>query len=93
LILAGGAVGVAVVAEGGSSAIDRQREDLADGFSQRANLARRERIGCSQGVNARQPQRLVGVQIADARDEGLVEQERLDAALARAQFLGERRSV
>ena len=52
---------------------------------QPALIKRPERAGRAQRVEARRPKRLVGVDVADARDEGLVEEQRLEPSLAPAE--------
>src|SRR5580704_9782372 len=64
---------------------DRQRQDFANILmqSRRASLAesRRDR----QRMNPRQKQRLVDINVAHARQELLIEQQRLDLGLSRTQ--------
>ncbi len=51
------------------------------------HLVRRQRVGGAQRVEACPPQRLVGVDVADAGDERLVQQQRLEPRRAPAQPL------
>ena len=56
----------------------------ADGFVQAPDFGWRQRVGAPRWMVARQPERFIGVDVADAGHAGLVQQQRLDlAALVR----------
>ena len=62
----------------------------ADRGVQRALVGRLERRRAPQRMELRAPQRLVGVDVADAREERLVHEQRLEAAAPAADELPER---
>ena len=66
-----------VVVDGGAAALDRLGQDRADRLEEVPLVRRPEGRGRAERVEPRLPQRLVGVDVADARDERLVEEERL----------------
>ena len=78
------AVGRGVVVDGAAAPLDGLGQDRADRVVQVALVGRPERRGRAQRVKPRRPQRLVRVDVADAGQERLVEQERLEPALAPA---------
>src|SRR3990172_788925 len=79
---AGAAVRVLVVAEGGAAALDAEEEDAAHGGVQRLDLAGAQRRAEAARVDAGGEAGLVGVDVADAGDAPLVEDDRLDGRLA-----------
>jgi hypothetical protein len=85
------AVGVAEVVEGRAARVDARLERRDHGLAQRLELRPPQRADSPERVDARPPERLVGVDVAHARDALLGEQERLDwlaaAARQRAQRL------
>src|SRR5579862_2220781 len=76
------AVGCRVVVDRAASPFDRLGQDGADREVQAALVGRMERRGGTERMEARQPERLVGVDVADPGNERLVEHERLEARLA-----------
>jgi hypothetical protein len=71
---------VDVAAEAGPAAIDGCAADALDGGVQAAGLGVAEAARRAGRVDAGAVQDLVGVDVADARDGGLVERDRLDRA-------------
>ncbi len=74
------AVGRGVVVDGAAAALDRLGEDPPERLVEVALIGRPQRPSRPQRVEPGGPQRLVGVDVADAGDERLVEQERLQPA-------------
>ena len=74
------AVGVDVVSQGAASVIDRAAENQFDGAIEAEDLLASQPIGGDCGINPRVKERLVGVNVADAGDQTLIEQSRLDSA-------------
>ena len=85
LLLALRAVDVGVVAERGAAVGDAVFQNSADGGVQLATLGGTERTGGRFGIEARQVEGLVSVDVADPGDVGLIEQGRLDCNLPAAQ--------
>src|SRR5215217_8233767 len=81
------AVDHAVVAEGGAFAGDGVGEDLTDGAMESMGAAEADPAG--GGVDAGQPEGLVGVDVADAGDRALGEQVGLDRGAGGGQVTGE----
>ena len=85
------AVEVAEVVDRRAVGVDPLLQRLAHRLAQQRPLGARESAGLAQRVDLRAEQRLVRVDVADARDPLLVEQERLDgrarAACERVQVL------
>ena len=81
------AVGVAEVVDRGAAGVEARLQRRDDGVAQRRDLRALEPARLAQRVDARAKQRLVGVDVADARDPALVEQDGLDrrAPVARLQ--------
>ena len=79
------AVGRRVVVDRAAAPLDRLGQDRADRLEQAALVGRAERADGPQRMEPGRPQRLVGVDVADAGDERLVEQQWLEPALAAAQ--------
>jgi hypothetical protein len=84
------AVGRGVVVDRGATPDDRLGQDAAKLHPQPALVGGPERRGRPQRVQPRCPQRFVGVDVADARDERLVEEERLQSPLPRPKAAAER---
>ena len=84
------AVGGGVVVDRRTTALDRVGKDPAQRPVQPALVARPERSSRAQRVQARRPQRLVGIDVADAGDEGLVQEQRLEPTLPRPEPPAER---
>jgi len=77
------------IADGGAAQGDSFVKNFLQGFSQLSRLIRRT-FGCdTHGMNFRMPQALVGVDIADASQCALIEQESFDARFAGFQERGE----
>src|SRR3954447_4565901 len=74
--------GVAEVVDGGALRLDAELERLHHRVAQRARLLAVDAVGAPERVDARAEERLVGVDVADARDPLLVEQHRLDRGAA-----------
>jgi hypothetical protein len=83
---------VPVVVDRGALRVDAQLQRLDHGGAQRLDLCARQLAHRPQWVDPRAKERLVGVDVADAGDPLLVEQEGLDRLLApageRAQRVG-----
>jgi len=79
------------IAEGGAAVIDGALENGADRGVEPPDFSGCQRVGATPRMEARVPQRLVDVDVAESRDHGLIEQQRLEqplpAAKARAQRL------
>ena len=71
--------------EGGAALRQRLPQHVADAVEQVGDLGAGELVGGAGAVQPRPPQRLVGVDVADAADQGLVEQRPLDLGAAPAQ--------
>ena len=82
LILAGDAVGVdeLLVVERRTAVLDRLGEGLGDRAMQSTDLDRRERLGFAVEAQSRGVEDLVGVDVADARDDVLVREDGLESA-------------
>ena len=78
------AVGRGVVVDRAAAPLDRLGQDRPDRLVQAALVGGPERPGRPQRVEPRRPQRLVGVDVADAGEERLVEQQRLEPARSAA---------
>ena len=74
------AVGRRVVVDRAAATLDRLGQDGPDRVVQPSLVGRPERPGGPQRMEPRGPQRLVGVDVADAGQERLVEQQRLEPA-------------
>ena len=80
--VAGLAVGVDEVAEGGAALLDGFAEDLADGFDEAGEL-RAGKSGCGSGrADAGAEERFAGVDVANADDDLVVHDDLLDRSLA-----------
>ena len=77
------AIGRRVVVDRRAASLHRLGEDVADVSIQPSLVGRAQRARGPQRVEARTPQRLVGVDVADACEERLVDQQRLEPAAAR----------
>ena len=71
--------------EGRAALGQRLPQHVADAVEQVGDLAAGELVGGPGAVQPRAPQRLVGVDVADAADQGLVEQRPLDLGVPAAQ--------
>lgn len=81
------AAGVGVVAERAATGCDCAGEDEADGAGEGGELRLGERAGVRVRIDAGAEERFIGVDVADAGEGGLIEEERFDGAvriLARA---------
>ena len=67
--------------EGRAAGLERLRQHVTDRLEQPGHLAALERLGRPGPVQPGVPQRLVGVDVADAADQGLVEQRALDPGM------------
>ena len=65
--------GVAVVAEGRASRLDRGSDDPMDVLSESIALLLGQGIARTQGVNARAEEGFVGVDVPESGDRGLIE--------------------
>src|SRR4051812_19959716 len=81
------AVGMAEVVDRRTARAEARLERRDDRVAQRGDLAALQRARAAQRMDAGAKERLVGVDVADARDAALVQQQRLDrrAPLARLQ--------
>lgn len=77
---AGLAPDVLMAAKGGAAMFDAHFQHGADGFMQPGNFLWSQRFGPAQGMNTGAEERLIGVDVADAGHQALIEQERLDLA-------------
>src|SRR5579885_723446 len=87
LIAAVDAVAVPVVTDGRAAELDRPAQNQADLFCQTIELGGFQLAGGLRRVDAGLEQRLVGVDIPDAGDQGLIEQGRFDGLPAIAECL------
>jgi hypothetical protein len=78
------AVGVDVVGDGGAPELDGVFEDVAEGVAETGELGAGEATGVPTRADAGAEECFVGVDIADAVEERLVEQGGLDGGLATA---------
>jgi len=74
------AVGIDVIAQGASAMIDGAAEDQLDGAVQAIDLLASEAVGGGSGVDTAVEEGFIGIDVADAGDEALVEQGGLDGA-------------
>src|SRR5688572_24179997 len=86
---AGVAVGVHVVAERAAAVSDRAAEDLLDGASQVRHLLAREVAGEGEGVDLRNVERFIYIDVAEAGEESLVEQGGFDRTFRARELVGE----
>jgi len=82
LLLALRTVDIGVVAERCAAMGDSVLEDLANGLAQQPSFGRAQRAGRRFGIERREEEGCIGVDIADASDIAWVEQRRLDRLLA-----------
>ena len=73
---------MAEVVDRGALGVDALVEHLDDGVAERLDLRALQRADRPQRVDAGDEERLVRVDVADARDSLLVQDERLDGLLA-----------
>jgi len=78
----GNTVGVNVIRDGGATELDGLFENLLQGGAQVGEFVAREASGVAAGADAGVVQGLVGVDVADAVEKGLVEKRSLDRGLA-----------
>ena len=78
LVVACGAERIGVVADGGASGVDGGLEGGGDGVGDGAVMVGGELVAGVIGVDAGEVERFVGVDVADARDQALIEECRLD---------------
>ena len=78
LVVAGAAVCIDVVAQGGPAGADGACEGLADGPAEAAGLLAVEGASRLQRVDSGAKEGLVGIDVADAGDDLLIEQRRFD---------------
>ena len=90
-ILARLAVRADVVAEARAPVGDPFAQDLAHGAVETPDIAGVERVGRPQRMEPRAPERLIGVDVPDAGDEALVEQQRLQLRRSTSQPLRQAR--
>ncbi len=76
------AIGAGMVAQGGAAGLQRLFQNRADGLGERARAARRERAGEAARRQAGPEQGLADIDIAEARNDLLVEQRGLERGLA-----------
>ncbi len=76
------AIGAGMVAQGGAAGLQRLFQNRADGLRERAGAARRERAGEAARRQPGPEQGLADIDIAEARNDLLVEQRRLERGLA-----------
>src|SRR5262245_22222135 len=84
------AVAIAIVAQGAAAVLDSLEQRDPDAGVQPGDLVVVKTIAGAQRVELSEPQRLIGVDIADPCDHALVEQQRLELRAAAAQQCGER---
>src|SRR5439155_17989123 len=84
-------VGERVVPEGGSLACDARLERGAHGLVQPPELPGLEALGSAERMDPRAPERLVHVDISQARERALVEEHRLDRRAPPCKALSEPR--
>jgi hypothetical protein len=82
--------GFSVVAEAGALAGYPHRERIANPFPERAELGPRQRAGSTKRVDARPPERLVGVDVSHAGSGPLVEERGFDGCAPRLESRSER---
>ena len=75
------AVGRRVVVDRGAASLDRFCQHRPDRPVEPCLIRRAKALGATEGVQACLPEGLVGVDVANAGEEGLIEQQRLEAAL------------
>src|SRR3954471_6413194 len=76
------AAGVAVVVDRGAAGVDSRLQRRDDGVPQRLQMLRLHRAGGRERVQLGPEERLVGVDVADPGDAGLVEEKRLQRHLS-----------
>ena len=84
-----GAVGIDIVAEGAAAGVYGAAEDELDGLGELADLCVGEVVGGGEGVDGGDEERFIGVDVAEAGDEGLVEECGLDRAAGAGEELVE----
>ena len=78
-------VGVDVVGDGGAAELDGVGEDFDEGGAEAGEFGAGEAAGLAAGADAGAEEALVGVDVADAVEQGLVEQGGFDGGLAVAE--------
>src|SRR4051794_28707902 len=84
------AAGVAVVVDRGAAGVDPGLQRRDDPLAQRLQVLRLHRAGGRERVQLSAEERLVGVDVADAGDAGLVEEEGLQRRLPPRRHLSQR---
>ena len=79
------AVGIDVIGDGGASELDGVAENIDKRGAQAGEFGAGEARGLAGGTDGGAEERLVGVDVADAVEEGLVEQRGLDGRAARVE--------
>ena len=74
------AIGIDIVAQGAAAMVDGAAEDQFDGAIEAEDLLASQPIGGDGGMNPSVKERLVGVNVADAGDQTLIEQGGFDGA-------------
>ena len=82
---AGYTFGIYVIGDGGAAEFDGMFEDFDEGGAEAGELGAGESAGVAEGSDAGVEESLVGIDVADAVEEGLVEQRGLDGGLAGAE--------
>jgi hypothetical protein len=82
-------VGRSVVVDGAAAPLDSLGEDVPDGPMEPPGMILIKGLGFAEWMEARSPQRFIGVDVAHAGDEVLVEQKGLEAASAPCEQLAE----
>ena len=83
------AFGIDVIGDGRTSGGDGFGEHGDDGVVELARTVAADALGERPRMNAGAEERFIGVNIADAAKEGLVEEQRFDARLVAAELGGE----
>ena len=87
------AVGIHVIRNRGAALRDRLRQNLHDGGMQPLHALRTQSRADGQRMNTRPEQRFVGIDVAHAAHEVLIQQHRLDARFSALQPRGELRQA
>lgn len=82
-------IGIEVVAEGRPAGVDGVGEDASDGAGEPADVRSGEAVGACERVDPGVVEGLVGVDVADAGEKGLVEQSGFDGPCGAGQGWGE----
>ena len=82
---AGHSFGVYVIGDGGASQLDGVLEDFDEGGAESGEFVAGEASGVARGADAGAEEGFVGVDVADAVQEGLVEERGLDGGFSIAE--------